>query len=143
MTQLAVIRRKAIKFDVQDLIDELGSDALSGVEVYIDKSNQAEIEEIMALEIKKTRRALSLALRGKYNEDLYDREKVSDKAARVTAIKYKGKLNDRIYCQEHFNGTKKIILITAYRKKGQKVDTKTKNVIETVGKYIFDLEKNG
>lgn len=140
MSTLAVIRRTAIRYDVEELREELGEYCLPNVEVYIDKKNKADIEAVMALNPAKTRRALSLAMQGRYNENLYDREKISGKASNITAIKHKGKLNDRIYCQELMHSSKKIILITAYRKKGQNVDKRTATIIESAAKYVFDFQ---
>jgi hypothetical protein len=141
VTKLAVIRRIAVEYDINELKEEVGDKVLPGVEVYIDQKNKKDIEAIMALDPRKTRRALGLAIQGIHNGDLYGREDVSGKASNMFAIKYKGKLNDRIYCKEIDDGGRKIILITAYRKKGG-VNTKTKTIIEAAGKYVYDLKKN-
>ncbi len=39
-------------------------------------------------------------LRGIKNTDLYDKENINDTCRSVTAMKFKGKQNTRIYCKE-------------------------------------------
>lgn len=79
------------------------------------------------------------------NTDVYDKENISDKAKKVTAMKFfKGQENDRIYCKEVTLDDKTFVVIASElfeKKKDQGIKQKTKNLIEKVGGYEYEIIK--
>lgn len=142
MSTLAVINRVAVPHNVETIREELGDLCLDDVKVYIDEKNKKEIEEIIALNPRKCNNALALAMQNKYIKDLYGKEKLNEKTSHMTAIKFKSKLNYRIYCQEIYIADKKVIIMcVGYHKKTQQAkDAKTTAVIEAAAKHSFFLK---
>lgn len=79
------------------------------------------------------------------NTDVYDKEELNKKCKGVTAMKFfKGRSNDRIYCKEQTLEDKTFVVVTAElfeKKKSQGVKQKTKNIIEKVGSYEYEIIK--
>ncbi len=79
------------------------------------------------------------------NTDVYDKEEINKKCKGVTAMKFfKGQSNDRIYCKELTLEDKTFVVVTAElfeKKKTQGVKQKTKNIIEKVGSYEYEIVK--
>lgn len=109
------------------------------VEVFVDSEFLDDLAKLLADPklAKKFRRILYVMLRASYDEDLYGREAVSDKAKFITAMKFKGKFNLRIYCKEFFRGGKKIVLIFAFHKKTQKINKQLRDKLEAIGSYEY------
>lgn len=130
-------RKKVIHLGVEGL-EELGG---SSVQVVVDAGFSKELLEILsdATIRKKFRRILYVVLSNKYDEDLYGREEVSSRAKGVTAMKFKGKMNLRIYCKEIFKDGKKVVMVTACLKKTQKVNKSLKTLLESIGGYEYDI----
>lgn len=59
----------------------------------------------------------------------------------MTAMKFSGAHNERIYCKEYLRvegrTLKKVVMILAYEKK--EMDKKTRKLIETLGGYEYEL----
>ena len=57
----------------------------------------------------------------------------------MTAMKFKSRSNERIYCKEYFvsedQNEKKVVMIMAYKK--DEMDKKTKKLIEALGRYDY------
>lgn len=130
-------KRKVVPLGMEE-VPELSH---SGVRVVVDEAFVPELITLLADPVirKKFRRILYVVLMGQYDEDLYGREEVSGKAKGVTAMKFKGKMNLRIYCKEVVQDGKKVVLVTALLKKTQKVNKSLKTLLETIGGYQFDL----
>ncbi|HRI27110.1 MAG TPA: hypothetical protein PK239_00985 [Chitinophagales bacterium] len=112
------------------------------VKIFVDIKNSAEIMRILNDNMKKMRRVIIAMFNAPpYNNDLYGKETVSNKSENITAIKFKGKLNIRIYCKEYAQSDKDKIIVLAYPyyKKSEKIDKKTKNIIETAPKYEYNF----
>ncbi|AEA42593.1 hypothetical protein [Fluviicola taffensis] len=79
------------------------------------------------------------------NTDVYDKEEINKKCKGVTAMKFfKGQSNDRIYCKEQTLEDKTFVVVTAElfeKKKTQGVKQKTKNIIEKVASYEYEIIK--
>lgn len=124
---------------MEGVAPELGG---SNVQVMVDEAFVGELLEILRdpVILKKFRRILYVVLMNQYDEDLYGREEVSNKAKGVTAMKFKGKMNLRIYCKEVVRNGKKVVMVTGLLKKTQKVNKSLKTLLETIGGYEFDLD---
>jgi hypothetical protein len=81
-------------------------------------------------------------LSGIRNPELYDKEDINLKCENVTAMKFKGSLNTRIYCQEMKQGNKTLVIIASElheSKKNQKNQAKEKNLIKKVARYEYNI----
>lgn len=133
------MNRKCRLFDLKTFFEEIFT--LDGnIEIYVDESNYEDILSTLESNKKKFRRILAQIDSGMYNNDLYGKEDISNKAKNVTAIKFKGKNNERIYCKEFFLGNKKVVMIIAIKKKTQKVNKELKNLLETIGGYDYEFK---
>ena len=114
------------------------------VSLYYDCDNEEEIKEIFEDERfkKKLQVILFYVLNGQYDEDHYDFEEVSTVAKGVTAMKLKGKSygNIRIICKEFYRNGKKIVAVTAVKKKTQKVNKQLKELYERIGGYEYEFK---
>jgi hypothetical protein len=92
---------------------------------------------------KKFNYIVDIILKRLRNTDVYDKEEINKKCKGVTAMKFfKGQSNDRIYCKEQTLEDKTFVVIAAElfeKKKTKKVKQKTKNVIEKVGTYEYEI----
>lgn len=82
-------------------------------------------------------------LSGIRNSDLYDKEDINNRCKKVTAMKFKGQPNARIYCQEFVTDDKTLIVICAEMlesKKNQKNQHREINLIEKVASYEYIIE---
>ena len=108
-------------------------------QIAIDEKNASEIIDFIRQNNlgKKFDLICGLILDGIRNTELYDKEDISTKCKNVTAIKFKGKLNARIYCQELKSKGKTLIVIASElleSKKNQKNKSKEKNLINKIGR---------
>ena len=115
-------------------------------QIAIDEKNASEIIDFIRQNNlgKKFDLICGLILDGIRNTELYDKEDISTKCKNVTAIKFKGKLNARIYCQELKSKGKTLIVIASElleSKKNQKNKSKEKNLINKVGSYEYHIKE--
>jgi hypothetical protein len=86
-----------------------------------------------------------LILAGLRNTEIYDKEDITSRSRRVTAMKFfKGQENDRIYCIEHRIEKKLYTIICVelvQRKKSKGVDKKIKSIIESIAKYEYEIKR--
>ena len=99
-----------------------------------DKKHQKKFNYIVEIILQRLR-----------NTDVYDKEEINKKCKGVTAMKFfKGQSNDRIYCKEQTLEDKTFVVITAElfeKKKTQGIKQKTKNLIEKVASYEYEIIK--
>lgn len=109
-------------------------DNYDGILEYISRSPQIK---------KKFNYIVSIILEGLRNPDVYDKENINDKCKDVMAMKlFKGGTNDRIYCKEQTLDDKTFVVITSElfeKKKSQKNNQKTKNIIDKVANYEYEI----
>ena len=115
-------------------------------QIAIDEKNASEIINFISQNnlAKKFDLICGLILDGIRNTELYDKEDINTKCKNVTAIKFKGKLNARIYCQELKSKGKTLIVIASElfeSKKNQKNKSKEKNLIIKVGSYEYHIKE--
>lgn len=141
------MKRKCVKFDltgfIKDNQDIFKHITLIDVELYIDEKEFKEIVTFLKQNKKKFRSILYYILQGKYNESLYGKENVSEKAKNITAMKFSGKLNPRIYCKEFFmSAGKKIVAIEFLENKSfQSASRKSlKPKLESIGGYEYEFK---
>jgi len=139
--------RKCIKFDlagfIKDNEDVFKHMTVINVELYIDEKALKEVAAFLKENKKKFRSILYYILQGKYNESLYGKESVSEKAKGITAMKFSGKLNSRIYCKEFFlDSGKKIVAIEFLENKSfQSASKKSlKPKLESIGGYEYEFK---
>lgn len=115
-------------------------------EIHLDLLNADSIIEYIRRDDrhqKKFQFIAEIILRGLRNSEVYDYEKINERAIQITAMKFfKGQENDRIYCKEyHVRGkTKIVVAILLYeKKKTQKNDKRIKAVIETISTYDYEF----
>jgi hypothetical protein len=92
--------------------------------------------------VKKFDLICNTILNGIRNPDLYDKEDINDRCKKVTAMKFKGKPNARIYCKEIKADDKTLIVICAEmleNKKNQKNQHREINLIEKVAGYEYSI----
>ena len=76
------------------------------------------------------------------NTELYDKENINHKCKNVTAMKFKGGKNSRIYCIEKKQKGKIFTIIASElhkNKKNQKNKAKELNLINKVGGYEYEI----
>lgn len=137
--------RKCLKIPIREFLRDFERDYrainVSRVNIYVDVKNWTEIYAFLKSNKRKLARILYVALQGKYDKDLYRKEEVSKKAKGVTAMKFSGKLNGRIYCKEfEEKGTKKIVLVEYLPNKDfQSANShKLKPRLETIGELEYE-----
>lgn len=138
------MKRKCAKLK-KEWLKEIRTDQSTGdVSLYYDCANEEEIRKIFENERfkKKLQVILFYVLNGQYDEDHYDFEEVSSLAKGVTAMKLKGKSygNIRIICKEFYQNNKKIVAVTAVKKKTQKVNKQLKELYERIGGYEYEFK---
>lgn len=115
------------------------------VELRIDAKSAKEICAFLALNKKRFIKILITILLNHYNDDLYRKEKISEKTKDITAMKFTGKSNPRIYCKEfHLGiGGKKIIMIhlLAHKNFQKANDKRLKPKLESIADYEYDFKK--
>jgi hypothetical protein len=79
------------------------------------------------------------------NRQLYKWEKIDNEHNNVWAMRFfVGQENDRIYCQEVFEGEVKIVIMSALHlsKKERENTERELSVIKTVSKYVYKKQKS-
>ncbi|MBK9284063.1 MAG: hypothetical protein IPM51_07045 [Sphingobacteriaceae bacterium] len=115
---------------------------INNVEIYFDvESDFNEIQEIIKLNRDKFDQILYTIFSNQINESIYGREDISEKAKGITAMKFSGAINSRIYCKE-ISGEKekkKIVLSKTYKHKNFQKATNKKIVpiIESLARTDF------
>jgi len=136
--------RECVKYPLDEFLDENPDLRKNKVEIYIDRENAPAIIEFLRIgkNIKKFRRILVEVLSVRYNDDLYGKEEVSEKAKNMTAMKFAKKENARIYCKEYIHEEnikeKKVVMLSLYYKKEMK-SKRLKALIENLGGYEYEF----
>ena len=112
--------------------------------IAIDESNSKEILDFLNEKNLSKKFALicETILQGLRNTDLYDKEDINGKCKQITAMKFKGKQNARLYCKELKSEDKVFIVIVSElleKKKSQKNQQKEIGLIEKVATYEYEL----
>lgn len=141
--------RECVKFPLDKFLEE-NKESLLGlklikVELFIDKKNYKEIIEFLKKNENKKRFRIILIhiLQNKYNDLIYRREPISKKVKDITAMKFSGGSNPRIYCKEFFLSTndigKKIVMIHLLENKdfNKASNNKIKSKLENLSDYEY------
>ena len=98
------MKRECVEFPLDDFLKEFPQFQQNPVKIYVDVEHFEEIRNFLrdVQHAKKFRRILVEILSLRYNDDLYGKEDVSEKAAKMTAMKFSQKETMRIYCKEFF-----------------------------------------
>lgn len=137
--------RKVSEISLAAFQAEFGINTIFKIFLYVDEKNKDEIFEIIKQNRDRFRRAIYVLLNGYYNNELYGKENFSNKTKYLTAFKFKkrGNANYRIYCKEYFDNTspniKKVVMISVFNKKTNKISGKLKQHLETIAEYEYDL----
>lgn len=113
-------------------------------QIAIDSNNAIEIREFLNKNNlnKKFDLICRTILAGIRNTELYDKENINNKCKDVTAMKFKGNLNPRIYCKEVKLRDKTLVIIASElhsSKKNKKNKSKEINLINKVGSYEYEI----
>ncbi|HDR52198.1 MAG TPA: hypothetical protein ENN90_11365 [Mariniphaga anaerophila] len=113
-------------------------------QIAIDSNNAIEIREFLNKNNlnKKFDLMCRTILAGIRNTELYDKENINNKCKDVTAMKFKGNLNPRIYCKEVKLRDKTLVIIASElhsSKKNKKNKSKEINLINKVGSYEYEI----
>lgn len=115
-------------------------------EIHLDASNADIILSYLYRDERHRKKFLFIAeiiLRSMKNTEVYDRERINDKANNITAMKFfKGQENDRIYCKEYSGIGKKFIVIAIVlmnRKKSQKNNLVIRTLINQISTYEYEF----
>jgi len=120
------------------------------IELFFDSENSEKIFEVIKENDKKFSRILFEILSGRYNDEFYRKEDISDKSEYTTAMKFHGGkigkkkgLNIRLYCKEYFKSPenhkdKRIIVVQVVEHK-KDMDKKLRNFINTLGNYEYQF----
>jgi len=113
-------------------------------QIAIDSRNAIEISEFIKKNnlSKKFDLICRLIVGGTRNTELYDKENINNKCKDVTAMKFKGNLNPRIYCKEVKMRNKTLVVIASEldpSKKNKKNKFKEINLINKVGGYDYEI----
>ena len=114
--------------------------------IAVDSENAEEILQFLTKNKlnKKFDLICGILLSGIRNTELYDKEDINEKCKHVTAMKFKGSMNTRIYCKEVKQKDKTLIIVTSEllpNKKNQKNKEKEINLIEKVAGYDYQIEE--
>lgn len=114
--------------------------------IAVDSENAGEILQFLTENKlnKKFDLICGILLSGIRNTELYDKEDINEKCKHVTAMKFKGSQNARIYCKEVKQKDKTLIIVTSEllpKKKNQKNKEKEINLIEKVAGYDYQIEE--
>ncbi len=109
--------------------------------LYVDELSEKEIAAVLEANRKKFRRILYQIYKYQYNDDLYRRERKNGDGTVITAMKFSGASNTRIYCKEFHRGDgKRIVLLQAVSKKTQKNDRQIIDRISAYGEYEYEFD---
>lgn len=113
-----------------------------------------EVDEIESLEIlnflsreqpnKKFIYICNLIVEGIRNTDLYDKEDINNKCKDITAMKFKGGSNGRIYCKEIIDPTHGLVIVMGkyHKKKSEKVSKKEIPILESLAETDYVIKIN-
>ena len=123
------------------MIRELGVSDPDRCVLYVDELSQEDIGAVLEANQKKFQRILYQIYTLQYNDDLYRRERKNGDGTVITAMKFSGSNNTRIYCKEfHRRDGKKVVLLEAVRKKTQKNDRQIIDRISAYGEYEYEFD---
>ena len=109
--------------------------------LYVDELSQEDVGAVLEANPKKFQRILYQVYTLQYNDDLYRREQKSADGTVITAMKFSGANNTRIYCKEfHRRDGKRVVLLQAVRKKTQKNDKQIIDRISAYGEYEYEFD---
>jgi hypothetical protein len=134
------VTRKCVIYSIKWFLDEFPEFKDTEVAIYIDEKNFVDIVKVLKDNKKKFRRILYTILKNQFNNDLYGKEPSSN-SKHVTAMKFKGNSNERIYCKEFFEDGKRVVMITTIPKKVQKNNKTIKNLLDTIGGYTYEYQE--
>ena len=144
------MKRKAKKFDLGIISTDFINLSSQKVELYCDDKVYNDIisflseKDINGYLIRKDRfrNILIEIFSFRYNKELYDKPKISNKSKDVTVMKFKRHRgsNWRILCKEFISKGKKIVMIILFDKKTQEISKKQKKQMETIGAYEYELK---
>lgn len=116
------------------------------IAICVDVETWKDISDYLKRDVKHKKKfnyIVEIILKRLRNTDVYDKEEINKKCKGVTAMKFfKGRSNDRIYCKEQTLEDKTFVVVTAElfeKKKTQGVKQKSKNIIEKVGSYEYEI----
>lgn len=128
--------RLALRHKLESLKNEYPKDFeyidINSTAIYLDVTNNREYGRIITIfeaDRVKFKNIIIEILKGRYNYDLYDRENPTTKTKNITAMKFKGSLqNARVYCREDVDGKNKRLVIMvhgveykSFKKAGNKI----------------------
>jgi hypothetical protein len=113
--------------------------------IAVDVENFEEILKFLADKklVRKFDLICQVILKGFRNPELYDKEDINEKCKHITAMKFKGSINARIYCKEVKQNNKTLVIITSElleNKKNQKNKHKEIHLIEKIAGYDYEIE---
>lgn len=143
------MKRKSKKIPVNSFFNENEEFSGRNIELYTDEKTYDEIMDFLLetdannnlIRIERFRKILVEIFSFRYNKDLYDKPKISNKSKDVTIMKFKKHRgsNWRILCKEFISKGKKIVMIALIDKKSQGINKKQKQKMEAIGAYEYDF----
>lgn len=142
------MNRNCKKYDISSFINIYPQFAKANTTFYIDEEEYSKIIDFLSEKkvisgeyknLKKFYRILYEILNNRYNDDLYSKEEMSAKTKNITAMKFKGRKNIRLYCKEYSISGKKVVIVCLYKKKVQENDKKIKNLLESISEYKYEF----
>lgn len=134
------MKRKCKEYSLDRFKHQFPELANSNVRIFYDCEDEKQLKkmvyEIISPFNNKFRRILSVVLKNEYHDNLYKKEDTN-----VTAMKFSGKKNARIYCKEIFKDGKKVVMISPHFKKVKKNqdDPKIINIINNIKSYEYEI----
>ncbi|HRE40628.1 MAG TPA: hypothetical protein PLG90_04785 [Ignavibacteria bacterium] len=137
------MKQNCEKLDISNIYGNEFDESFSKLDIYYDLKIENELISLFQNPKfkKRFKYILTAILSNRYTNDIYGKEDISDKCKDITAMKFKNINNLRIYCKEFYTYHKKIVLIQLVYKKSQKVNSKIKNILETIAEYDYDFKK--
>ena len=139
MKSVVALRHHIKKMAAQSPLDFEGID-LDAVGIYMDLEEWTSIVPIIKTNEIKFKRIIREILKGNYINDLYRKEDDN-----ITAMKFSGKPNSRIYCQEipGKDGQKKKVVMSRsiYHKGVQANNKEILTIIESIKNIQYDCKE--
>lgn len=133
--------RNCVKYKIDGFIKQFNlTVTYPNISLWVVKEEKDTIQSFINSEKAHFARILFQIINGRYNEDHYSKE-----PHETTAMKFKGGLNQRIYCIEiSERHSKNIIMARFYAsKKTTKVDKKLLPILESISNCNYNLEEDG